>query len=234
MDENFYNEAKKTYLKYYTNAYKLISTAPKFNVFSDMPKSSLPPHTLDQFVPKLGLEEQVDCMSDPPTPEELITFLNGDLTEDKYNLLSEKMLGKAADNDFEKEDGNSQEETELDDDDSEEETELDEDDQSEGIDFSNCGLPEGDLETRSASELTFEERHNFMKELVKAAENYRKAIIKISKNPHREMADSALDLFDMTLMCFVSQVVINPNLSQPSDEEREFYMEDMENFMRSF
>lgn len=93
---------------------------------------------------------------------------------------------------------------------------------------------DGELETRKVSELTYDERFNFMKELVAAAENYRKAIIKFSENPHRELADSALDMFDMTMMCFITQVVANPQLSQPSEDKKDFYKKNLKMLMSNF
>jgi hypothetical protein len=142
MNENNYETAKKTYVKYYTNALKLISTAPRFDVFANILNPSM--------------QEEEDC------------------------------------------------------------------DTFENMEIFNCGLPDGELETRKVSELTYDERFNFMKELVAAAENYRKAIIQFSENPHRELADSALDMFDMTMMCFITQVVANPQLSQPSEDKEDF------------
>ncbi len=145
MNENNYETAKKTYVKYYTNALKLISTAPRFDVFANISNPSIN-----------IMQEEEDC------------------------------------------------------------------DTFENMEIFNCGLPDGELETRKVSELTYDERFNFMKELVAAAENYRKAIIQFSENPHRELADSALDMFDMTMMCFITQVVANPQLSQPSEDKKDF------------
>ncbi len=159
MNENNYETAKKTYLKYYTNAFKLISSAPRFDVFANMSNPS------------------IDMMQEE---EE----------EDDYDIF-------------------------------------------ENMD-SNCGLPDGELETRKVSELTYDERFNFMKELVAAAENYRKAIIQFSENPHRELADSALDMFDMTMMCFITQVVVNPQLSQPSEDMIDYYKNNIAEFISSY
>jgi hypothetical protein len=156
MNENNYETAKKTYVKYYTNALKLISTAPRFDVFANISNPSIN-----------IMQEEEDCD----------TFENMD---------------------------------------------------------SNCGLPDGELETRKVSELTYDERFNFMKELVAAAENYRKAIIKFSENPHRELADSALDMFDMTMMCFITQVIVNPQLSQPSEDKKDFYKKNLKILMSNF
>ncbi len=154
MNENNYETAKKTYVKYYTNALKLISSAPRFDVFANISNPSM--------------QEEEDC----------------DTFENMENF--------------------------------------------------NCGLPDGELETRKVSELTYDERFNFMKELVAAAENYRKAIIKFSENPHRELADSALDMFDMTMMCFITQVVANPQLSQPSEDKKDFYKKNLKMLMSNF